>query len=187
MRAISTVLDVSLCLLLVTASALTLVGTPHATQSNPKAAQSDPDAAQSNPDAAQPDPDTADETIEILTTATARVTYSVGDQNRTIHDTLAGLLTAAALADVAHPEVSVNATTDFRRAVTTTVSRALRRSDAGVQVLADCEECSVSLSTRRITAGEQPPPKADVHAATVSVPGELPTNRVRLTVRTWSR
>lgn len=178
MRAISTVLDVSLCLLLVTASALTLVETPYATESDP--------------DTVQSDPDTADETIEILTTATARVTYSVGDQNRTLHDTLAGLLADAVFAETALPDVSVNATTDFRQAVITTVGRALRRSDVGVRVLADCkectcEECEFGLSSGRITVGEQPPSQADVHAARLLVPGEHPDRQVRLTVRTWSR
>lgn len=180
MRAISTVLDVSLCLLLVTASALTLVGTPLASEQGP--------GLDSNSD-------TADETAEALTTTTAQVTYAVGDRNRTAHGTLAGLLAAATLADG-----ESGSTTAFRRAVTERVRRALRRfevvfrrSDVSMQVVADSMLNSDSMpefdstpdpdSTPdgRIVAGPTPPPDADVHAARIEV------RQVRLTVRTWSR
>lgn len=171
MRAVSTVLDVSLCLLFVTASALTLVGTPLADRSNPDAA-----------------PDTADQTAEILTTTTASVSYGVGDRNRTAHDTLAGLLASAALAD----DSSASAI-EFRSAVIERVRRALRDSEVGVQVIADSTPESQSmpnLDSRSVPSSDStpdetlvvgtPPPNADVHAATVRVRG------VRLTVRTWS-
>jgi hypothetical protein len=184
MRAVSTVLDASLCLLLVTASALTLVGTPLASEAGPDS---------------NPNPDTADETAEVLTTTTARVTYAVGDHNRTAHDTLAGLLAAAALADAktadatladseeASTAVSQSGSTTFQRAVTAKVGRVLRRADVplrgpdvGVQVVADSNPGRDALGSR-IVAGEPPPSTADVHAARVEV------RRVRLTVRTWSR
>lgn len=171
MRAVSTVLDASLCLLLVTASALTLAGTPLDSESSPEL---DPD----------PEPDTADEIAEVLTTTTARVTYAVGGRNRTAHDTLAGLLAAAALADAegASTAVSQSASTNtFQRAVTAKVSRALRHSDVGVQVVADSNPGRDSALGSRVVAGGSPPPNADVHAAEVEV------RRVRLTVRTWSR
>lgn len=115
------------------------------------------------------------------------MTYSVGDQNRTIHDTLAGLLADAVFVETALSDVDANATTDFRQGVTATVGRALHHSNGGVQILADCKGCDIGLSSRRVAIGEQPPPKADVHAATLSIPGERPDRQVRLTVRTWSR
>lgn len=169
MRAISTVLDASLCLLLVTASALTLVGTPLASETNP---------------------DAADETVEALTTTTARVTYAVGEQDRsthqerTVHDTLAGLLAATVLADANESTTAFqrNATsTAFQQAVTARVTRAVRRPDVGVQVIARPRGDDQSASGNRVTAGENPPPDVDLHAAAVEVLA------VRLTVRTWSR
>ena len=163
MRAVSTVLDASLCLLLVTASALTLVGTPLDSESN--------SGANLRP---EPNPDTADETAEVLTTTTARVTYAVGDRNRTAHDTLAGLLAAAALADAGE------ATASFERAVTAKVNNTFQRPDVGVQVVTDPIPDRNSPLGGRVVAGDTPPPNADVHAAVVEV------RRVRLTVRTWS-
>ena len=167
MRGVSTVLDVSLCLLFVAASTMTLVGTPLAGESNSGVA-----------------PDTADEAAEVLTTTTASVTYEAGERNRTAHDTLAGLLAAAVPGDA-----STASALEFRRAVTDRVSRALRGFDAAVQVIADATPTldadstpnSDSARDGHLVVGAQPPPTADVHAARVSVRG------VRLTVRTWSR
>ena len=177
MRAISTVLDVSLCLLLVSASALTLAGTPLQDR------RSGPPTA----------PDSADEAATLLATSTASVTYRPSDsatasaRNRTVHDTLAGLL-ASASATKAESESA----TDFVRATTATVGRALRRAGIRAQVVARPSELqssaphsptSKSNSDRsgRVVAGPAPPPDADVYAAAVAV------REVRLTVRTWSR
>lgn len=179
MRAVSTALDVSLCLLFVTASALTLAGTPLADRSNPATA-----------------PDTADETVEVLTTTTASVTYAIGDRNRTAHDTLAGLLASAALGDADSASA-----VEFRRIVTQRVGRTLRFSNVSVQVVADVTADTDTPSkvgpgaqskpdrdstlgqpaAGPLVVGTQPPPNVDVHAATVRIRG------VRLTVRTWSR
>jgi len=165
MRAVSTVLDVSLCLLFVTASALTLVDTPLGDRS-------DSDIA----------PDTADEAAEMLTTTTANVTYGVGDRNRTAHDTLAGLLASGVLADA-----SAASAIEFRSAVTDRTTRALQYLDADVQVVAEPLSDAGSKGDpdsppdRLFVVGTPPPPNADVHAAVVAVRG------VRLTVRTWSR
>jgi hypothetical protein len=175
MRAVSTVLDVSLCLLFVAASALTLVGTPVADQSSPEAG-----------------PDSADESVEVLTTTTASVSYGVGDRNRTAHDTLAGLLATAALADARRASV-----VEFRDAVADRVTHALGHLDANSLVVADPSPESDSIPSADsswtdsadgdatladpVAVGTPPPPDADVHAATVRV------RAVRLTVRTWFR
>ncbi|NHN58059.1 MULTISPECIES: hypothetical protein [Halorussus] len=182
MRAVSTVLDAALCLLLVSASALTLAGTP----TGPSTAA---------------DPDTADEAAELLATSTARVTYEADGadteaamgaesgstaRNRTVHDTLAGLLASAATADATGSRAppAARSTADaisFVRAVTARVDRALRRLDGGVQVIAQRNASALSGTPHgRVVAGDAPPPEADVHAARFAVRG------VRLTVRTWS-
>ncbi|WP_135825605.1 DUF7284 family protein [Halorussus ruber] len=167
MRAISTVLDASLCLLLVSASAMTLAGTP----ARDAETGVGPDSATG--------PDSADETAELVATSTARVTYEEDHEaTKTIHDTLAGLLASALRAD-ARQDARTNAT-DFTRAVADEVTATLRRytsPDLGVQVVAS--EARVG-SSDRISAGSEPPPEIDVHAARFAL------RETRFTVRTWS-
>jgi hypothetical protein len=187
-RAISTVLDASLCLLLVGASAATLAGTPVA-----------------NDPADAVGPDTADRAADLLTTSTASVSYEVEasaepaarshTRNRTVHDTLAGLLASAARADARSARRPAAAPTPFVAAVTARVGRALRGldvrrrpPDVAVQVVARSAGVPRRSRTRsdaarggRVVAGTPPPPDADVHAAGFAVRG------VRFTVRTWSR
>lgn len=162
MRAVSTVLDATVFLLLVTASASTLTGTFPATPTDRIAAES------------------ADETVETLATSTARVSYAVGDQDRTAHDTLAGLLASAARADAG--AVSPDArSAAFVRAVTDEVNRTLGRVGVGVQVWTRWSSSGSAPTDGRLAAGRTPPSDADVHAA------ELVVRQVRLTVRTWSK
>lgn len=152
MRAVSTVIDVSVCLLLVSASVLTLVGTPTG---------------------CPVDPDVADERAETLTTSTARVSYAVGDGRRSLHDTLAGLLAGAAVASagVVRPNEGSAA---FQRAVTDRVNRTLRRFESGVQVTVTWRPVADSTLGGRVVAGDRPPPDADLHAATVVVSSGVP-------------
>lgn len=153
MRAISTVLDASLCLLLVSASALTLAGTPSQQAANP---------------------DEAAEAAEVLATSTARVEYQTdAGHDRTTHDTLAGLLADAAVADTNRDTPTISA--DFVRAVTERVERALGRTGARVQVIV-----RPNADSERLMVGGSPPPDADLHAAGFEV------RQVRVTVRTWS-
>jgi hypothetical protein len=162
-RAVSTVLDASLCLLLVSASAVTLAGTPTGNSIR----------AGSN---SAIDPDTADRTAELLATSTARVSYPVADDSRrTTHNTLAGLLASATRADVR------GTSDEFVRAVIEEINRTLRRHTAteiDVQVIAS--RVGDGANTGRITAGKSPPPTADVHAARFEL------RETRLAVRTWS-
>jgi hypothetical protein len=161
-RAVSTVLDASLCLLLVSASAVTLAGTPTA----------DPGAGSGSATG----PDTADRTAELLATSTARVSYAVADDStRTTHDTLAGLLARATRADVR------GTSDEFVRAVTEAITHTLRRhtaTDIDVQVIA--RRTGNGTNTGRISAGKSPPPTTDVHAARFEL------RETRLVVRTWS-
>lgn len=175
MRAVSTVLDAALCLLLISASALTLAGTP----TGPPTAT---------------DPDTADEAAELLATSTARVTYRAGGtgqgsettSTRTVHDTLAGLLASAVTADDTGSSRSpraepTGAATGFVQAVTSRVERALRQIDDDLQVVARRNASDATAAPgSRVVAGDAPPPDADVHSAAFALRG------VRLTVRTWS-
>lgn len=169
MRAISTVLDASLCLLLVSASAVTLAGTP----------TSDSSAGLGSAGRESVGPDTADQTAELVATSTARVTYESDDDAAKItHDTLAGLLASAAHADARGRSL------DFVRSVTAEVNRTLRRytsANVGVRVVARrAEQAENSAGGNRITAGTAPPPTTDVHAA------RLRLRETQFTVRTWS-
>lgn len=158
-RAISTVLDASLCLLLVSASALTLVDISTENGSNPR---------------------TSDETAELLATTTAQVSYEVRDENRSAHDTLAGLLATAAAASGRGGDSQTVSAARFERAVTERVNRTLRRTPNTAQVVARRASPRPATHGERVIAGRRPPPKTDVHAAVFSV------SNVRITVRTWS-
>ena len=158
-RAVSTVLDASLCLLLVSASVLTLVGIPTDDGGDPR---------------------TADDTAELLATSTARVTHEVGDENRTAHDTLAGFLATAAVARGRGGDSQSSSIERFERAVTEQVNRTLRRTDGTAQVIARRESPRAATPGERVVAGRRPPADADVHAAVFSV------SNARITVRTWS-
>jgi hypothetical protein len=176
-RAVSSVLDVTVCLLLVSASAVTLVHAPDT---------SDHDGA-----------DRADAVLEVLTTSTAWVEYepatrSESEANRTAHGTLAGLLAAGAVANVTgYGEPVASSAEGFRRAVTAEVRRATARTDARVQVVARSRPVLESRARGRFAVGPSPPSSAEVHAASTTVPwspssGHERVGEVRLTVRTWS-
>ncbi|WP_135807293.1 DUF7284 family protein [Halorussus marinus] len=153
-RGISTVLDASVCLLLVSASALALVGIP----------------------ADESDPDRADEAAETLASSTARVSYD--DGSRTAHGTLAGLLAATAVRNATLGESRLLADTGLARAVTERVERSLGRVEYHrVQVIARWEPFPSASLRGRVAAGPTPPPGVDVHAAAFSVSSGLPSVR----------
>lgn len=160
MRAISTVLDVSLCLLLVTASVVTLVGVPTPEKS---------------------ERDTAETAAEVVATSTANVTYALGDgprRTRTTQDTLAGLLATAAVTNASADGRPVFPATDgFRRAVARAVTRTLDRPAVDVQVTTRWVPYRESPLRGRVRAGPTPPPNADVRAAVLSVPSGLPPSK----------
>lgn len=116
-----------------------------------------------------------------MATNTASVSYTLENRDRTdtAHDTLAGLLAAVA---VASSEVSTDtelfpATQNFRENATSAVTRNIRRSaEIGhVQVIARWRPYADSEIDGEAVAGESPPPEANVHAATFTVPSGLPT------------
>ena len=169
-RAISTVLDATLCLLLVTASVVTLVGVPHASELERDNAKRD-----------IAERDTAETVSEVVTTSTANVTYALGDgrrRTRTTHDTLAGLLVTAAVTNAsADGRPAFPVSDGFRRAVARTVTRTLDRPEVSVQVTARWTPYRGSPLGGRVTAGETPPASADVRAAVISVPSGFPSSR----------
>jgi hypothetical protein len=163
MRAISTVFDVSLCLLLVSASAFVLVGVD-------------------SPDS-RVRPRTAESTANVLTTSTAGVNYTIptetGRLRRTTHGSLAGLLGEAALANTAIRGDELSHTTDpFERRVARRVRERLDHP-AGVQLLVRWVPYRDAHLGGHIAVGESPPLRVDVHAAIVSIPSGFPPVRER--------
>lgn len=172
----SAVLDVALCLLLVSAAAVTLVTVPDAVDGDV-------------------DGDRADAVATTLTTSTATVNYSLAagarradddlvafpttsgpEFERSTHGTLAGLLADAAVGTVTVADGPLTHTDDeFRDAVRERVERDV--ADDGVQLIVRWEPYRGSHVDSRLAAGPSPPPSATVHAATVSVPSGLPSTR----------
>lgn len=171
MRAVSTVLDVSLFLLLVGAAATTLVWMPAETS-----VESD---------------DPADETAELLATSTADVTYTIepgldleesvtdGDvpfdpYERTVQDSVANLLGAAAVATAEFDgEPLMHHGDAFERRVVAETQSRVRQEDVTTAVRARWTPYPASPLSGTVRAGERPPPGVDVHAATVTVDSDM--------------
>lgn len=151
-RGVSTVLDVSLCVLLVGAAVLTLT-----TATSPA-----------------PDPSLgrAEETASTLGTATATVEYPAGERTHTSRGTLAGLLADAAVANASHGDRE-----EYRDAVGAAVEPAVGGRDWRGQVVSTWRPYRGADAGGRARVGADPPPDADVHAATLSVPSGLPPAR----------
>ncbi|WP_157972643.1 DUF7284 family protein [Haloprofundus halophilus] len=161
----SSVLDAALCLLLVSAAAVTLVDVPSSHGSS--------DAG-------------ASRTVKTLSTSTAEVEYSLATGarraddperfpatdgpafDRHAHGTLAQLLAESTLATPAvGGERPTHAGTDFRRRVRAAVGRSL---PPRTHVVAEWRPHPGSSIAGTATVGERPPPSADVHVAVLSVP-----------------
>lgn len=158
MRAVSTVLDVTLFLLLVSVAVVTLA-VP----------------------AADPPASTADETAETLAASTTNVTYSVapigrhGGSERTAVGTTAALLGRGAVATVALGGERVTPHTDgFRSAVTAHAESALAWSPDETSVVAVWEPYPDAPLRGRLAAGVQPPSGVEVSTATLTVPAPIP-------------
>jgi len=160
----STVLDVTLCLLLVSAGAVTLATTtPHDASTGPST--------------------TASDHAQTLATTTATVEVApagAADRNasrsRTRNGTVAALLADAAVRNLSVDETPVSAGRGHFERVVGEATRATVGA-VGVNVVARWRpfpDASVSAVT---AVGPSPPGDADVHAATVSVPSGLPSAR----------
>lgn len=184
-RAVSTVLDATLCLLLITAAVGVLVAAP-----SDRGAERDQGAERS-----------AAATTDVLTTSTARVEYSVdptsddvaptypssdGAYRRSAHGTLAELLAAAAVAAGRVEETSIVPHDAFESAVRTATAARIADVADDARVIARWEPYPNAPVEGSVAVGPTPPPDADVEAAaaTVSTPGRCPE---RSTTRTSRR
>lgn len=158
MRAISTVLDVTVCLLLISAAVFVLA-----------LPITDP----------QPDRG-ADETATVLSTTTVDLAYTLsaerlrtgrevtGERSRTRHGTLAGLAGRAALASlVVDGEPVAPEAAAFRAEVTAKLAAV---TPARTFVTVHWEPYREAAVSGRVEAGPEPPSGADVQAATRRVP-----------------
>lgn len=167
-RAVSTVLDVAVCLLLVSAAVATLAGAPRPS----------------------PDPATtaAAETAGVLGSTTATVNYSLapdvrgidGDPafpvtegpafERSANGTLAGLLAAAAVANLTVDGESVSPIGDaFGAAVRNATGTLLSGPGWRGQVVAVWRPYRGAHLVGRLVVGPAPPPAADVYVARLPV------------------
>jgi hypothetical protein len=146
-RAVSTVLDVCLCLLLVSASVLTLLAAPV--------------------DGEDPAAGTADELATTLAAGTTTVRYGGPAGTRAAHGTYAGLLATAARTNRT-PETGGR----FRAAVRSTIRGVLDGDDWHARVRATWRPYEAADPTA-VVVGPSPPPGADVHAAVTSAPSGL--------------
>ncbi|MCT9095825.1 hypothetical protein [Haloarchaeobius sp. HME9146] len=167
-RGVSTVLDVTLCLLLVSASVLVVVTAER------------PDRS---------DATGADHAVELLGATTATVEYSLApgarraDQSlvsfpdtegeafdRQSHGSLADLLARAAIANATVDGQPIShAGNEFERAVANTTHRRLGGLDHDWQVVATWEPTGEGPVRGQVTVGDTPPASTDVHAASVRV------------------
>ncbi|MFC5367043.1 DUF7284 family protein [Salinirubrum litoreum] len=181
----STVLDAAVCLLLVSAGAVTLVTVPDAGGVAPEAGAGGDAVVGGVADA--DDPDRADALATTLTTATASVNYTLapgarrangtrvafphtdGPQfERTSRGTLAGLLVDATLAGIRVEGSRLDHTgDDFRRGVR---ARTLEAVGANTQVVAVWRPTAEGPVDGRVVVGPDPPADRSVHAAVVRAP-----------------
>lgn len=149
-RAVSTVLDVSVSLLLVGVAVLTLLSTP--------TPGSDPASGR------------AEEVATTIAGTTATVRYEASGGTRTVHGTHAGLLADAAVS---------NRTPASGRRLRSAVAEATRPVLGGsgwrAQVVATWRPFEGADDAARVRVGRGPPDGVDLHAATMSVPSGLAT------------
>ncbi|MFP8952950.1 hypothetical protein ACLI4Z_08265 [Natrialbaceae archaeon A-arb3/5] len=175
-RAISTVVDVSICLLLITASVVLI-------------------AVFLADDSTRHDSQIADETAQTLATSTTTVEYSIQPveqydetgvfddveyeddrYERVRHGPLAQLLAAAAVANLQlDGERLSDAGVEFEEGVDANVRSELLGANDAVHVLARWEPYESATIHGEATAGDRPPDDADVSAATLSVSSGFPT------------
>lgn len=178
MRAISTVLDVSLFLLLVGAAVATVALSTAPSVDGPV-------------DATDP----ADEVAETFGTSTARVDYSLGPGlveageiepaaasapilDRSDHGSYAALVAEGAVADASLAGDPLTAGAEaYQEAVRAVVERPLRRSRGSASVRATWTPYPDAPVAGTYHAGGTPPPNVDVRSATLTVDSSYPDAR----------
>lgn len=176
MRGVSTVVDATVFLLLVSGAVATLL-----------AGSAPPPSETGNP---------AGEDADLLATSTATIEYSLspepgqsetefhgrdgGDFRRSAHGTLASLLADAVLSNATFRGSKLSGTGEaFEREVTETVRTHLARPSVGTSVEATWVPYSGSFLSGTVDIGDDPPRDADVNAATTTVASGVPTATVR--------
>ncbi|OAQ51654.1 hypothetical protein HTG_16485 [Natrinema mahii] len=159
-------MDVAMALLLVSASVL-LLGT-HLYGTAP-----------------DPDGDRADHTAAVLGATTVSVQYSLadadpvaerpGEYHRTEYGSATGLLADAAVANARIDGTPIRPTGDeFEAAVDAAVGSALIGADREFYAVAEWEPYENASINGTATAGERPPPTADVSSVTLTASSGLP-------------
>jgi hypothetical protein len=155
MRAVSTVLDTLVFLLLVSGAVVLLTGS-HAQPTRST---------------------TAHDTADVIGSSTVTVSYSPGangSDTTTASGTLAELLAAAAVANASLDSTELTGSTDgFEHAVMTAVASQVSHGTATTQVTATWEPYPNASLRGTVTAGPTPPADAEIHAATLVVPSGL--------------
>ncbi|MGQ3411035.1 DUF7284 family protein [Natrinema sp. LN54] len=165
-RAVSTVVDVTMALLLISASVL-LVGL-HLSESDDEF-----------------NDDRADRTAELLGESTLSVRYSLadtapiddraGEYHRTEYGSATGLLADAAVANARIDGTRIRPAGDeFETAVDASVESALVGSSGDFYAVAEWEPYDNASINGTATAGERPPPTADVSSVTLTASSGLP-------------
>lgn len=151
MRAISTVLDVTMFLLFVSAAVATLTVAP------------DPG----------PGPLAVDDQAALLAATTADVEYTVRTSDRTAHGTIASLLARGAVANATVDGRPLSASGDeFLDEVSKTTRQTLGPANQ-TQVLVRWEPYRDAPVRGAVNVGPEPPPGRDVTVATISVPAPV--------------
>lgn len=176
-RAVSTVADVALCLLLVSAAVGTLA-LPVSSPSDQRP-ESAPDATAEALAAATVSVPYALDTGEVNDAATDATTDS-GEADRVAHGSYATLLAEAAVENATLDGRPLsNASDGFERAVASTVSNATHATGGRTHVAARWTPYPGAVTRGVVTAGPHPPPDAPTAAATLAVPSRFPDTRER--------
>lgn len=155
MRAISTVVDVTVFLLFVSAAVATLTVAPDPT--------ADPD----------PEPDVADDQAALLAATTADVEYTLRASDRTAHGTVASLLARAAVANATIDGRPLSAgQQDYLDGVSEVTRQTLGPTNR-TQVLVRWEPYRGAPVRGTVCVGTRPPSGRDVTVATISVPAPV--------------
>ncbi len=167
-RGVSTVVDVTLCLALVSAAVLTI-------------------AVVAEPDDTDPEPDHAERTAELLGATTTSVEYSLSPvraddefdadpidtesaYERTDHGPVAGLLASAAVTNTEIGETQLSrAGEEYEARLDGAVSETTTEIEGSANVTAVWVPYEGSSIRGEATAGPDPPPDAEVSSATMTV------------------
>ncbi|WP_241430573.1 DUF7284 family protein [Natronorubrum sulfidifaciens] len=198
-RGVSTVVDVTLALLLITASVL-IIGTYLATAPDERASSAaEPDSTVTIHSTSDIDSRSSARMTEVLSTSTVTVTYSLEDvrdedtfsepvitneqtYTRTDHGSPLGLLADAAVTNHQLDGEPVLAYGDeYEEAVDWAIRQTLLGVDRSVYIVATWEPYDGARINGTATAGEHPPPTADVSSTTTTVPsGFSPVDEAEL-------